>query len=466
MGLIQMAVGSVSTQFKDQVVDIFECTGMSSKVLGCPGQKVLRSGTVNNATDNVISNGSVFNVSINQAAILVEDGKVHDFVIATSNELAGQYRYDSEAAPSLLGGGFKDFLPSLKDMLDRFTAGGQSKHVMRLYYINCQILTGLPVGFGAITFRDGETGVNLKAQAHGTYELQIVNPVGFYENYVKTVTNNFTIDSEEGQRFIKQIKSEMAPAFQRALGTLSQQGIRYEQLGYYSLDITDLINKTLVDRFQMEKGIILKNLNLEITFDEESEKQILAIQRDRNYQSDTMLRAHMGLGFSDAAGTAAANENGAMQGIMGLGMMGNMMGNMMGSYGFNGQMNPQQYNPNTQPTVMANMNPQMQGQPQMQAQPQVQPQQPVQTPTADAGAVPYPTAPAPAPVADDDPNFWTCSCGTKNKGKFCQECGSQKPAGAPLYRCDKCGWEPEDPKNPPKFCPECGDKFDDGDIVK
>ena len=83
MGLIQMAVGSVSTQFKDQVVDIFECTGMSSKVLGCPGQKVLRSGTVNNATDNVISNGSVFNVSINQAAILVEDGKVHDFVIAT-----------------------------------------------------------------------------------------------------------------------------------------------------------------------------------------------------------------------------------------------------------------------------------------------------------------------------------------------------------------------------------------------
>lgn len=65
-----------------------------------------------------------------------------------------------------------------------------------------------------------------------------------------------------------------------------------------------------------------------------------------------------------------------------------------------------------------------------------------------------------------DANGWTCSCGTVNKGKFCQSCGAKKPEGAPLYRCDKCGWEPEDPSNPPKFCPECGDIFDDNDKNK
>jgi membrane protease subunit (stomatin/prohibitin family) len=61
---------------------------------------------------------------------------------------------------------------------------------------------------------------------------------------------------------------------------------------------------------------------------------------------------------------------------------------------------------------------------------------------------------------------WTCTkCGTVNKGKFCAECGAPKPAGVPQYKCDKCGWEPEDPANPPKFCPNCGDPFDTGDIV-
>ena len=55
---------------------------------------------------------------------------------------------------------------------------------------------------------------------------------------------------------------------------------------------------------------------------------------------------------------------------------------------------------------------------------------------------------------------WKCACGNVNKGKFCSECGSRKPA----YRCDKCGWQPEDPMNPPKFCPECGDRFDEADL--
>lgn len=57
-----------------------------------------------------------------------------------------------------------------------------------------------------------------------------------------------------------------------------------------------------------------------------------------------------------------------------------------------------------------------------------------------------------------------CTCGSVNKGKFCPECGAKKTVGVAQYRCDKCGWEPEDRTHPPKFCPECGDPFDNGDM--
>lgn len=68
-------------------------------------------------------------------------------------------------------------------------------------------------------------------------------------------------------------------------------------------------------------------------------------------------------------------------------------------------------------------------------------------------------------IEEAETNCWVCTCGAENKGKFCPECGQAKPAGIPQYKCDKCGWEPDDRAHPPKFCPECGDPFDDGDIV-
>ena len=60
---------------------------------------------------------------------------------------------------------------------------------------------------------------------------------------------------------------------------------------------------------------------------------------------------------------------------------------------------------------------------------------------------------------------WKCACGTENSGNFCQNCGAKKPEAPARYRCNKCGWTPQDPSDAPKFCPQCGDPFDENDRV-
>lgn len=63
-------------------------------------------------------------------------------------------------------------------------------------------------------------------------------------------------------------------------------------------------------------------------------------------------------------------------------------------------------------------------------------------------------APATAPAANAGEEWICSSCGAKNSGRFCPNCGAGKPAVRSA--CDNCGWAPAAGQSMPKFCPECG----------
>lgn len=252
-------------------------------------------------------------------------------------------------------------------------------------------------------------------------------------------------------------------------------GIRYSALPGHTMELSDALNEVLSKKWTELRGIQIYSFGMNsVTASKEDEDMIKQLQKSAVMRDPGMAAATLAGAQADAMRTAAANTAGAMTGFMGMGMAQQAGGaGIQGLYEMGRQQNGQQPNqpmpggayagqPNQQPSGGMHTG-------------QGNRQQSSGNVPSEASAVSGWTCScgkagntgrfctecgAPKPAADG----WTCACGAVNKGKFCSECGRPKPAGVPQYKCDKCGWEPEDPTKPPKFCPECGDPFDDGDI--
>lgn len=448
MGLIKMVKGAVGSTFRDAVKDYYRCEGMTNDYLCIPAVKVMRDGTVNNASDKVITNGSVFDVGINQAALLVENGKVHDFVIATDESFTGQYKYDSTVEPSVLGGGLKDFVPTIQTMASRFTAGGQSTNTMYLVYINLKEITQNPVGFGRTAFMDKYLGTRLMLSGFGFYTFKIANPVAFYENLVMDVNRKY--DKEE---IVPQLKQELQPKLMQAIGMVSpmcENG--YQDIYVHQTELAAAANNELKDAWLNKRGILIESIAVTPQLSDEDKDRVMDLENAKTLSNSQMAMGTLVGAQAEAMKAAANNDAGALNGFLGMGMA-------MNAGGFNtGALLQQQ---------MANENVQQPTQP-------TQPMQETQSQSQDAAAWTCTCGTQNSGrfcincggQKPQEDGTWTCSCGVKNTGKFCAECGQKRPETVKGYRCDKCGWTTTDINNAPKFCPECGDKIEEADILK
>ena len=426
MGLIKAALNSAGSVLADQWKEYFYCDSMDETVLVSKGRKRTdRRSSNTKGSDNIITNGSVIVVNEGQCMMIVDQGRIVEFAAE-----AGAFTWDASTEPTIFGGDLFDGLKSSWETFKhRFTFGSDPGKDQRIYYFNLKEIIGNKYGTPSpVPFRvvDANIGLDMdiSIRCNGMYSYKITDPILFYKNVCGNISGDYTRSQLDSQ-----LKTEFMTALQPAFAKVSAMGIRYSALPAHTMELAEAMNQVLSEKWRNLRGVSVVSVGVNsVTASPEDEATIKELQKSAVFRNPNMAAAHMVQAQAEAMKTAAGNQNGAMMGFMGMNMA------------------------QTAGGLNANALYQMGAQ---------------QAPASEAkgwkckcGAVNT----GKFCVECGAPAGWTCSCGSVNKGKFCPECGAMKPADEPLYRCDKCGWEPEDPKHPPKFCPECGDRFDEGDV--
>lgn len=436
MGLIRAAIGAAGGTLADQWKEFFYCEAMDKTVLAVKGQK-RANGLFSNikGNDNIISNGSGIAVADGQCMMIVEQGKVVEVCAEP-----GEYTYDASSEPSIFSGPLGEGISNtFKTIGVRFTYGGDTGKDQRVYYFNTKELidnkfgTPNPIPFRVVDSKIG-LDIDVSVRCSGVYSYKIVDPLLFYANVCGNIEREYTRSEIEGQ-----LKMEFISALQPAFGKLSEMEMRPNQIVTHNTELEAAMNEALSSKWGALRGLKVVSVALSsVTLPDEDAELVKQAQRIAIMRDPTMAAATLVGAQADAMKAAASNEGGAMTGFMGMGMAMNAGG------GANAQN-------------LFNM-----GQQQVPAQ-SAPPAAPADSWTCACGGVSQGNF-CHECGAKKPEEGWPCACGQRNKGNFCMNCGGKRPQDAPLYRCDKCGWEPEDPQNPPKFCPECGDKFDDEDM--
>ncbi len=421
MGLIKAGIGALGGTLADQWKEFFYCNAMDADTLVIKGMKQITGRSSNTkGNDNIISNGSGIAVADGQCMLIVEQGKVVEVCAEP-----GEYTYDASTEPTIFAGSLgQSILDSFKVIGKRFTYGGDTGKDQRVYYINTKELmdnkfgTPNPIPFRVVDNRIG-LDVDVSVRCSGVYSYKIQDPLLFYANVCGNVAQVY-----RRQELESQLKTEFISALQPAFGKLSALQMRPNEIVTHTTELENAMNEALSSKWIQLRGLRVVSIAMgSVSLPEEDAEMIKQAQRTAIMRDPTMAAATLVGAQADAMKAAAANEGGAMNGFIGMGMAMQQGGVNAQNLFAMGQQNPA-------PAAQENG---------------------WQCSCGKTNTGNFCTN-----CGGKKPETgWTCSCGKVNTGKFCSECGSKKPEGPVV--CKACGYKPEG--ETPKFCPECGNRF-------
>lgn len=397
MGLIRALGASTLGTLGDQWKEYFYLESLDNNTLLQKGVKVVNRGSNTHGSPNIITNGSGIAVNEGQGAFIVEDGKIIEFTVEP-----GRYTWDTSTEPSLFDGGWQGLKDSFKILGKRFTYGGTEAKDQRVYFINLKEILDNKFGSASPMSYKDPTYRGIYIRYYGQFTFKITDPIRFYNNIAANVAEKYTKD-----QLMEQCKAEFINSFDTALSKCSDEGYQFNDLPKKQVELAGFMNDALDESWKEKRGIEVVSVAIEkVTPDDDSRKRIEEIDTAILMSDKRVAAGRLVDAQAKAMEKAAENENGAINGFMGMGFAANA-----------GGMNA--------PQMMAGDNKQNQSLFD-QSKPQTD-----------------------APASQQANGSWTCECGTVNDGKFCKECGKPKPSDG-KWTCE-CGTV-----NDGKFCKECG----------
>lgn len=397
MGFIKAAAGAIAGNLSDQWKEMFYCDSLGADTLLAKGQVRHNERTSNSKGDeNIISNGSIVIVNSGQAAAIIEQGSISEFISEP-----GSYQYDNQLSPTIFAGNLSDGVKeSFSNISRRFSFGGDTGVDQRVYYFNLKEIVGNKYGTATpIPFRvvDNNIGldIDVAVRCNGEFSFQIVDPIKLYSNISGNVTNHYGREQLSGQ-----LRTELLTALQPAFAALSAQGIRYSAIPAHTEAITQLLQNLLSEKWERLRGLRIVSFGINsIAADDKDSAIIKELQKNAVMRDPGMAAATLTSAQAEAMVKAADNQGdgGAFLAFANLGMAqragGTNINDLFQAYSH--QPSPQQ----------------------------------------------------------SDETTWLCfKCGTENTGKFCKNCGQRHDTSKV---CSNCGHEIHSNENA-KFCPECG----------
>lgn len=401
MGLIKAATSTIGGGLADQWLEVIEPDDMGDTIVFTKGVKVRQNskrGSNKKGTDDVITDGSVVHVYPNMMMLVVDGGKIIDY---TAEE--GYYTIKNDLAPSMLNGSLKE---AISETFNRFKFGGVTPQKQQIFYINLQEIKGIRFGTSSpINYFDNFYNAELFLRAHGTYSIQVTDPILFYKNAIPH--NQSKVDIND---INEQYLAEFLTALQASINQMSADGQRISYVPSKSMELSKYMGDVLDDQWKQTRGMEIVSVAVaSISYTDDSTK-LINMRNQGAMLGDANIREGFVQGsVAEGIKNAGSNPNGATNSFVGMGMGMNAGGNFLNQ------------------ASQTNLNQMQQNQQNQQN------------------------------------NSWTCSkCGTENTGKFCSNCGEPKPQATDAsikMKCAACSAVIDLADGVPKFCPECGKPF-------